>query len=465
METDPLPPGEADSAVRPVIERVTATDLAVLAMGSAGPVPMQVGAALVLGAERGFDVAAATELIADRIRSVPRLRQRLMPAPLGCGRPVWVDDAAFDVSLHVRTVTCPAPGDEQALLDAATAVVTEPLPRSRPLWSAVFVTGLADGAVGLVVVVDHVLADGLGGLAVLASLVDQSARPEAPPFPKRRPSPSELAADAFRGRLRTLSRLPLLWRDTRAAMGAAGGFNPAPAARCSLIQPSGPRRRMAVVRTDLAALRAAAHLHGGTVNDAILAAITGALHRVLEGRGESVEAFSVTVPVAARRTATTSGLGNQVGPLLVSLPGAGDPGRRLARIADVIRSRRGSVAAPPAVYPLGPSLRFASRLGLYRWYMRHQRRLHTVVSNVRGPDRPLTIAGATIRAIIPLSVSETGNVTVSFIALSYAGTLAITVVADPDHLPDLPVLTAALRAELVALITTPGETEASAHQC
>ncbi len=70
---------------------------------------------------------------------------------------------------------CPPPGDERALLDLAAAQLGEPLPRSRPLWSATFVTGLADGGTGLLVIMDHVLADGIAGLAVLGTLVDQVA--------------------------------------------------------------------------------------------------------------------------------------------------------------------------------------------------------------------------------------------------------------------------------------------------
>ena len=68
---------------------------------------------------------------------------------------------------------CPPPADDRALLDLAAAQLAEPMPRSRPLWSATFVTGLADGGTGLLVIMDHVLADGIAGLAVLGTLVDQ----------------------------------------------------------------------------------------------------------------------------------------------------------------------------------------------------------------------------------------------------------------------------------------------------
>lgn len=437
-----------------MIERASATDLAMLAT-DAGPTPQHLGAVLVLDAGPGFDLSAAEGLLAERIRAVPRLRQRLRRPPPGCGRPIWVDDPDFDVANHLRRIDCPPPGDEQALLDVAAAVLSEPLPRSRPPWSAALVTGLAGGAVALVVVFHHVLADGMGGLAALLRFVDQAGAPPTATPPAPQPTSRQLAVDAMLRRLRALSRVPALWREVRSSVSAAGGLRAPRATRCSLLQPTGPRRRVAVVRADLEELRAAAHRHDGTVNDAVLSAATGALHKLLERRGESIDEFAVSVPVAGRASASATQLGNQIGLLLVLLPGAGDSAARLRRIAATTRAHRASATGPPPIALLGPVFRAAARLGLYRWYMRHQRRAHTLVTNVRGPGQPLSFAGAAVRAVIPLAIGEAGNITVSFDVLSYAGTLTIAVVADPDHVPDLPGLATLLRAELAALTSSP----------
>ena len=64
-----------------------------------------------------------------------------------------------------------------------------------------------------------------------------------------------------------------------------------------------------------------------------------------------------------------------------------------------------------------------------------------------GPEDPLTFGGAAVRAIIPIP-SITGNVTATFAATSYAGTLYVTVLSDPDAMTDAPVLAAALRRGL-----------------
>jgi WS/DGAT/MGAT family acyltransferase len=430
------------------IDRASATDVAFLAMDR-GAVPQQFGAILVL--EGAPDLPGVQALIAGRISAVPRLRQRLVRVPPGCGRPIWIDDRGFDIGHHVREVRCPYPGDEQALLDLTAEIVTRRLPASRPLWSAILITGLADGTAALVVILHHVLADGLGGLAVLANLTDQVTAQQALSTPRRPPTASRLAVDAMRGRLHALSRLPGAWRQLRTAMSAGGGWAPTRATPCSLVRRTGPRRRFGTVRTDVAPLRTAAHRHGATVNDAVLVAVAGALHRVLQSRGESVGRFAVAVPVAGRRSASAGSLGNQVAPLLVTVSGTGDRADRVRDVAAQVRAGRENATGPPPIALVGPVFRLAAALGGYRWYMNHQHRLHTLVSHVRGPQRSITFGGAAVRAIIPVGVGEAGNVTTGFEVLSYAGTLTVTAVVDPDRFPDLSTLTGALRAELAAL--------------
>jgi diacylglycerol O-acyltransferase / wax synthase len=212
-----------------------------------GPAPMHVGAVLVLGTGPGFSVQEAQRLLGERIHAVPRLRQRLRRAPPGCGRPFWADDPAFDLRHHVRPRPCPPPGDERALLEVAAAVTGEPLPRSRPLWSAAFVTGLAGGSTGLVIVMNHVLADGIGGLAVLARLVDgipglPPGHPELTRFPVPAPSARTLAADAWAGRARRLTHPARSLRTIQQGLAELGGTRPPRTLPpTSLNRPTGPQ--------------------------------------------------------------------------------------------------------------------------------------------------------------------------------------------------------------------------------
>jgi diacylglycerol O-acyltransferase / wax synthase len=439
------------------IERATPSDLVMLAMDRKGGTPEQLGAVLVLDARPGTDVAAVERAVASRIRRIPRLRQRLVKVPPGCGRPVWVDDPD-DPTRHIRRLRCAAPGDEQALLDLAAEIITDPLPRSRPLWSATVVTGLIRGRVGLVIVLHHVVADGIGGLAVLQHLVDAPAGTDdaaagaTRAFPRPRPPWAVLACDALRSRLRGLTRLPAAARALRTSFAAVGGVHPPPATPCSLLRPTGRRRRLTAVHTDLAELRAAAHRHGGTVNDAVLAAVAGALRTLLGRRGEHVEQFRIGLMVARRRSTSVEALGNTATPLLVDVPAGADPGARLAAIAGTVRTLRACATEPPPIALVAPLFRAIAALGLFRWYMARQRRMHTLTSNIHGPDRTLAVAGIPIESIIPISAGEVGNITAGFVVLSYAGTLTITIVADGDQTPDLPALASALEDELDALV-------------
>jgi diacylglycerol O-acyltransferase len=433
------------------IDRATADDLVSLAT-DVGAAPMQVGAVLRLdgGGLDPHQVAAAVE---DRIRAVPRLRQRLVRTGWGGGRPVWVDDADFDLAGHLRTVACPAPGDEDALLAVAADIIGTPLPADEPLWRMALVTDLDGDRTALIVAFHHVLADGIGGLAVLANLVDGATAGPVVDFPRPPPSSRELVRDAVRGHLASLADLPASVRRLRAAftqLRPAAGAHPAP---CSLNRPTGSRRRFVVVRAPLDDVRRTAHAHGATVNDVVLAAVAASLRTLLLSRDETVDRFVVSVPVSARRETSATDLGNQTGAVPIEVPATGDPVTRLEAIAESTRAAKQTARAASTAL-LGPIFRLLARLGIFRWFIDRQRLVHTFVTNLRGPEAQLSFLGLPIVDILVVALI-TGNVTVSFAVLSYAGTLGITVIADPDRCPDLDALRDALQHELDQLTTSP----------
>lgn len=432
------------------IERATPLELMFLAVQGA-TVPEQFGAVLVLEPRDGFDLARATWALSERVRAVPRLRRRVMRVPPWCGRPVWVDDPTFISERHVGYINCPRPGDTRALLDLAAEIVVRPLRLDRPLWAATFVTGLTRGRAALVIVVQHALADGIGGLAVLAALVDAAPAPVARAFPVPPPSRRRLAVDALTSRVQALAAVPARIRAARRSPRPRRGTRAGRATPCSLLRPTGPRRQVTVAVARLDDVRAVAHRHGATVNDVLLTAIGAALHATLEWRGEQVPGFVVSVPVAERAAATAQTVGNRFSQTRVVVPGAGEPLDRLARVAAAMRTAKASTMPAWAGTIASAGVRAAVVLGVYDGYLRRQRYLHTVVSNVHGPDSQQSLCGAAIADILPLAVGGGGNVTVTFAALSYVGTLNLTVTADPDRMPDLGATTWALQAELDAL--------------
>lgn len=430
---------------RPLIERASPDDLMLLA-SDVGPVPVQAGAVLLLAAGPEFDLAAAKATMAARIEAVPRLRQRLVRAPAGCGRPVWVDDRAFDISAHVRSVPCEPPGDEAALLKTVADTVKEPLPWSMPLWSATFVTGLAGRRIALVVVFHHVLADGIGGLAVLASLVDGVPSPVPVPFPRRAPSRRELAVDALGSRLKALARPLAVLGRVRPAFAELNPMAMGRPVRSMLNAATGPRRRIVVTRTDLDRIRACAHAREATVNDVVLAAVSRALHALLAGRGESPHDLVASVMVTGRAATTASQLGNRVGIMAVRLPAHGDRNEQIAQIAAFTRAHKTANRAASASL-LRPVFRALAAVGLLHWLIDRQRFVNVFVTNLRGPGDRYRFAGAVITDVIPVT-NIAGNVTLSFAVMSYAGALVVVIVADPDRHPDLDILAGLLQSEL-----------------
>jgi diacylglycerol O-acyltransferase / wax synthase len=322
--------------------------------------------------------------------------------------------------------------------------------RARPLWELWLVAGLANGRVGLVLKLHHSLADGLAAIQLAGILLDATAdapSPTPPPWqPRPAPSGSALLADNLAGRSVTLAAaLARLGHPSRLAAQArvlAGAAQLAAGGRrhqrgSVLRRPVGGRRRLAVARAQLAEVKAVAHGRGATVNDLVLAAVTGGLRALLAARGTPVDGLTLyaSVPVALRAQTDTAGLGNQVGLMVVPLPvGEPDPVQRLQQITRATTERKRRPERLASLRPVG-SLTILRALNRYS---RHQRVVDLFVTNVPGPKRPLYLLGARLLEAFPV-VQVAGNVPLSVAVLSYAGQLNIGIQSDPDGLPDLDV--------------------------
>lgn len=424
--------------------------------------PMHVAALAILTGASLVDAPgqprrnAVCAVLEQRLHLVPRLRQVLYRPRIGLGPLVWVDDADFDIRQHVRTRAVAAPGGEAELLDACSELDEQPLSRARPLWEMWLLTGLRDGDVGLFIRLHHVVADGVAAVAMIGALFDPAPDMPAldpPPWvPAPRPGTRELLAGNLH-RLRSAlaagwSRLrrPLVLIRRLRVLGwqARQVAREGRAPRVSLNRPVGTRRRLLLVRADLAQASAVAHAHGGKVNDVVLAAVAGGASDLLDARGELKPELVIMASVAAstRALADPRAAGNQVGVLLVPLPvGDRDPVRRLARIVRATTERK-------RLPPYQPGGRVLQRLMVHT--MSRQRLVNVLVSNLRGPPGPLYFAGARVTEVFQVGVVQ-GNVTVSVGALSYAGQLNFDIVGDPAAAPDLAVFAVGVTAALEQL--------------
>ena len=406
---------------------------------------------------------------AARLDALPRLRRRLAPVPFELDRPQWVDDPDFDIDNHLKEVRAPAPGDDGALRRVAEEILSALLPRDRPLWDLHLVTGLDGDRVALVERIHHALVDGVSGVDLAAILLD--LEPDAPPVPLRpwtpEPGPSEgdLLADGLRDRLTDPVRAVRAlagaathpWQTLRSAAGIGRGLaavlaDGLVAPRSSLNATIGGPRRLAWLRADLAAVRAAGRRAGGSVNDVVLAAVAGGLRSLLLERGELLPPdleLKVLVPVSLRRTDEHGALGNRVGSIFAPLPvGIGDPDTRLAAVVSTMRELK----ARPEGETVGKLLDAtnavpAGAAHLLTRTIEHQPFVNLVVTNVPGPPVPLYAAGARMLEAFPV-VPLGANLTVGAAVLSYDGRLTVTLTADAAACPDVDVLAAGIERAL-----------------
>ena len=391
-----------------------------------------------LRGDGGVDLSAVGRELAARAAAVPQLRHRVLWTRLGEGRPLWVADPAFDPAAHVTIAAAPRGAD---LPSWAATEAAWPLDRERPLWRAVVVGPLPQQRFGVLVVLSHILADGLAGVSLLGSLLD--ARPDAAaPQPlddavPALPTHAELRAIRLRevrtprrARSRPRSR-KVGMRQVREASADLAGAEPA----TSLPRRVGPRRRLGVVEEPLSQVERTGHALGATVNDLVLAAVTTGLGDLLTARGENAPglALRTTVPAA------TGHAGRQVmAMLVVRLPvGEPDPLRRLRLI------HRSTTAGKARVRATGDFTDASVPVPLARVVFETARRLGSrhltlAVSDVPGPRSSLWLAGARLEEAVPIA-PVSPPVPLAVAALSYAGRLVVSINADAS-VGDLDVL-------------------------
>jgi diacylglycerol O-acyltransferase len=403
------------------------------------------------------------DAIAGRLYLLPRLRQIVYRPRRGLGGPLWLDDPTFDLGEHVRCAQVAAPGDERRLLEAVGRIRRRRLDPARPLWEMWFLTGLADGRIGLFARLHHVVADGIAGVASLGAFLDQTAEWEPvqpqPWVPAPPPQTRDLLLDVLHRRAAAAGRALSVLRRPLAGLGSAAAAWPAlrelftgkPGPQTSLNRVIGRERELALVRADLDAVKRTAHTHGAKVDDVLLATIAGGLGALLRDRGEPVDGITlpVYVPVSLRSSRPGREVGNLISQMVVRLPvGPESPGVRLRAIAAETAVRK-ALRRPSLGAVFRSKLVSALMLRLII-----RQRINVATADLPGPAQPLYFAGAQLLELFPMD-NLVGNVSLGVAALSYAGQLNIMAIADAEGYPDLDVLAAGMRAELDALAPSP----------
>lgn len=417
-------------------------------------------------------------LVASKLPTIPRYRQRVHPVPFGLGRPVWVDDPHFDIKYHLRRAGLPAPADDKTFAELVAQLMSQPLERDRPLWEITLVEGLRDDRWALVFKVHHAMVDGVSGVGLLSAILDlevDAALPvEEPWTPQPSPSSPWFVLDAWWGltqdAARSVSGLPhAIANPVEAAQGllevGRGMWNFIPGLSStpttSIDGKIGPSRSWATSSTDLGDVKAIGKLHGGTVNDVVLAAVAAGHRELLLSRGEDPAELVIRtlVPVSTRRGDELDVPDNRVTAILYDLPvDEPDPVTRLSRVheeMDVLKAAHMAEAgdvvlhlldlAPPMI--LGTVSKLAERV----MQDNPQHSVNTVTTNVPGPQFPLYCLGREMLEYQPFGPIAHG-IRICTAILSYNGKLAFGVTGDRATMPDVGVLAEAIPAAIEELL-------------
>jgi WS/DGAT/MGAT family acyltransferase len=429
-------------------------------------------------------MAEFLEQIRRRLHLVPRYRQKLASTALDSGRPVWIDDPNFNLDYHIRHTALPSPGGFQQLCALTAQIFSQQLDRSKPLWEMWLIEGLEQDRFALITKTHHSLIDGIAGVDLATVLFDLS--PEPLPIrhsgrawnPHREPNAAELLAVGMRGAARAALELAegaldaLTHPDhalTRAREAAEGigeiiwaGLNPAP--ETPLNVPIGPHRRFFGVGCQLADFKTVKDAFGGTVNDVVLAIVSGALRSFLISRGRQTAGVEMRalVPVSVRVDDEHGAGGNRIvvmrGPLPVYIS---DPVQRLRFVSHAMNGLKESKQAlgaeviagaqnfaPPTILAQASRLNFSTRL------------YNLLVTNVPGPQFPLYVLGREMLEAYPVAFLPE-NHALAIGIMSYNGQMNFGLLADFDALPDIDEISESIAAELATLVTLARESVAA----
>lgn len=467
-------------AVRGGNRRLTGVDAGFLVMERAEQ-PMFNVAFGVLGPDGPpLTLAGLREHLASRLDQLPAFRWRIVPVPGGVHRPLAVDDPDFDLDAHVARVHVDQPGDDQSLDALFAQLAEEPMDHSRPLWRAFLVDGLSGGRQAIVLHFHHAIADGAAAMATFRRVFSDAGTPplaDAQPWrPGRPPSRVSMLVAGILGMLAQVGRIPgLLVRTLRGvrrlrARTASVDVEMPPissgAPWTTLNEAFTTRRVFTRVNLSLDALRQVKSAAGVTVNDVVLAVISGAVRRLLlEHDALPDRPLLAVVPIGDEPAgAPERTYGNHFWSLTTTLAtDLDDPVERLRRISAVTDEGKvrlqalGSDVVQAWLDVVPPRLLARGARNVFERLRASTDDVDAsiLVSNVRGPAERLSLGGRTLTDLYVCGPPSNG-VGLNVSVMSYGGELTVSVLAFADALRDPSAFVAAVKDSFAELADATG---------
>ena len=396
------------------------------------------------------------KMVNTKLLKMERFRQRVVTPT--AGGEAWQLDPQFSAGQHVRKLTCRGGADSPELTALVDSIIEKPLDTQRPLWDMTVIR-CSDGRSVLLARVHHAVADGMRLMqAVLQCDDDPTALPRA------RAQMNEAIAAARAGRPQQTGVLGALgsWVGSACQVGNSAWTFAQMATRradppTSLKDPSGvvagwsgamPAWPVQEIK-DLAQALSADH---GTINDVLLALLSGALRRLLLQRGDKVEGMSLRCLQAVNMLPVAEGndLGNSVGSAMVPLPIAADTPRARFNACQAINRGLKASAEPAINAAILGYMGGISTERLNAMFMQVSDQATCAMSNIKGPTEKIHLCGHEVQDM-RWYVSAIGNIGVFAPVISYDGQLRMCL--QLDRKLNLPIadFKQALTEELAAL--------------
>ena len=425
------------------------------------------------------DIETATDRIERMTLAVPKLRQRVIGNPVSMVPPRWEVDPNFDLMYHLRWVATPRKDRGlRPVLELAQTMAEQDFDRKRPLWEMTLVTGLAKKQAALIVKIHHSITDGMGGLAMAASLIDLAREPNidlgekpAPPTGEVLGLPQRLTSGvAFEAkRWATTSRAAvtglgsLALRAVKDPVTAASDAAAFAQSAARLLAPASVPESPLWTQRSLSAyfdviecpfddLKRAAKANGGTFNDAFMTVVTRGLSAYHVRNGAPVSGLRVNMPINLRTGANDSQGGNRWVPARVIVPvDVADPSEHMKALHPVLKQARTEPALmlSDQVYRTLVRLPTSASTALSAGLMKGT---DFAATNLPGPPLAVYFAGAEVLSMLPFA--PRGGAALNIAMMTFNGTAQFAINIDERAVPDPEALVADLRAALDEVIAT-----------
>jgi WS/DGAT/MGAT family acyltransferase len=398
------------------------------------------------------------QVIANRLLQFPKFRQKIV---MKNRKPFWHIDEDFNIRSHVRHVALPEPAGYDDLQSFVSDLMGTPLDYSKPLWQ-VHLVDHYNGGSAVIWRIHHAIADGIALVKVIFSLTGETADDslEEIKWPEQSANgelkPGKSMVRRLRGTFNSFTTLgrdlykeaaqwvkePQIVRDTlmngwTTTRELSRLFTDKPRENSMFVQPLGVAKRVAWSEpVALSHIKTAGKRLGATVNDILLALMTGAFRKHLIEHHEDLDAqFRVICPVNVRRGSNVE-INNKVGMISFNLPVHIQEREEVIQVISKRTRELKRSLEPLAVYAI------LNIVGDYVPKKLGQRaaaiagkRLTGVLSNVPGPRHSIYFCGTKMNDIM-FWLPQTHAMGLGISIMSYDGKVRVGVATDVHQISD-----------------------------